>query len=180
MQPKKYSDSAFTEIREPTILRALGALLLLLCLQGCSEESEPARQVHTSFSETSGLTVSDTAGLSQQLIGDSLGVRVVLSGDARWLLVEDMQLSNLVVVRAFRYTGEAYQEVSLPVLRKYWEALARESGLEFEDLVRPAIGIEGFGPGENSVLLHFRADSPGLQHPGVNSVVEIPLEPDEG
>lgn len=176
MQPKKYSVSICMGTRGPATVRTLGFLLLLLCLQGCSEESEPARQVHTSFSESSGLTVSDNTGLSQQLIRDSLGVRVVLSDDARWLLVEDMQLSNLVVVRAFRYNGASYQEVALPLLRRHWERLAGESGLAFEDLLRPRIGIEGFGPGENSVRLHFRADSPGLQHPGIDSVVVIPLE----
>ena len=174
MQPKKYSDSSCTGTRGPTAARAPVALFLLLCLLGCSQESGPGRQA---ISESSGLTVSDNEGLSQQLIGDSLGVRVVMSEDARWLLVEDMQLSNLVVVRAFRFDGERYREVDLPAMRQIWESLAVDSGIDFEDLVRPRIGIEGFGPGGNSVRLHFRADSADAQHAGIDAIEKIPLEP---
>ena len=155
--------------------RYLGVLLLLLCLLACSDQGATHRQVHSSFSEARGLTVTDNSGLSQQLIAESLGVRVVASNDGQWLLVEDMQLSSLVVVRAFHYEGGRYREVGLSELRRRWEVLAEEAGIDFEDLIRPRVGIEGFGPDQESVQLHFRAETGLLAHPEIDSIVEIPL-----
>ena len=159
------------------MLRGLKVLLLLLCLQACSDQEAPNRQIHSSFSEVTGLTVTDNSGLSQQLIAESLGVRVVISNNAQWLLVEDMQLSSLVVVRAFYYEGDRYHEVGLSELRRRWELLAEEAGVEFEDLIRPRVGIDGFGSDQQSVLLHFRAETGLRAHPEIDSVVEIPLIP---
>lgn len=157
------------------MVRYLGGLLLLLCLQACSDKEAPYRQIHSSFSEAGGLTVTDNAGLSQQLITESLGVRVVISNDGQWLLVEDMQLSNLVVVRAFHFDGDRYREVGLSELRRRWEMLAAEAGLDFEDLVRPRVGIEGFAADQQSVQLHFQAETGLKEHPEIDSIVEIPL-----
>ena len=155
--------------------RYLGVLLLLICLQACSDKEVPHRQIHSSFSEATGLTVTDNSGLSQQLIAESLGVRVVISNDGQWLLVEDMQLSSLVVVRAFHFDGDRYREVGLSELRRRWEVLAEEAGVEFEDLIRPRVGIEGFGPGKGTVRLHFRAETGLRANPEIDSIVEIPL-----
>ena len=151
-------------------------LLVVLCFQGCAESTEPVHQVYSSFSESSGLTVVDNNGKSQQLIEESLDVRVVVSPSGEWILVEDMQLSNLVVIRAFKYTGDSYNEVTLPETWQHWETLATEVGITFEDLIRPRVGIEGFGSSEKSVQLHFQADTGLKDHPDIDSLVEIPLD----
>ena len=109
------------------------------------------------------------------MIAESLGVRVVVSNDGQWLLAEDMQLSNLVVVRAFHYEGDRYREVGFSELRRHWEVLAEEAGIEFEDLIRPRVGIEGFGPDQESVQLHFQAETGLRANPEIDSVMEIPL-----
>ena len=158
--------------------RSLSLLLIVLFFQGCVESTEPVRQVHTSFSELSGLTVVDNNGKSQQLIAESLDVRVVVSPGGQWIVVEDMQLSNLVVIRAFKYTEDSYQEIALPEIRQHWEALSRKAGIAFQDLVHPRVGIEEFGPLENTVLLHFQADTGLKEHPEIDSVVEIGLDKD--
>jgi hypothetical protein len=158
------------------MLKSFAALLLLLSLQGCSDTPKPARQVQTSFSGSSGLTVSDSTGLSQQLIKESLGVRVVASENGQWLLVEDMQLSNLVVVRAFQYRDGSYREASLPGIRQQWQSLAQERGLAFEDLMHPRVGVDGFGIDEKTVLLHLRADTGLASNPEIDSIVEISLD----
>lgn len=155
--------------------KALYFLLCALLLQGCSESAETVRQVHTSFSESAGLTVTDAGGLSQQLIAESLSVRVVISPSADWILVEDMQMSNLVVIRAFRYVEGAYRESIIAEMRPLWEQLARQSGIAFEDLVHTRVGIEKLGPAERSVFLHFQADSVTGEGPGIDSVLEIDL-----
>jgi hypothetical protein len=156
--------------------RTLSFLLIVLCFQGCAESTEPVRQVHSSFSESSGLTVVDNHGKSQQLIAESLDVRVVVSPGGQWIVVEDMQLSNLVVIRAFKYTEDSYQEIALSEIRQHWEVLSREAGIAFEDLVHPRVGIEGFGSSENVVQLHFRADTGLIENPEIDSVVEIGLD----
>jgi len=152
-------------------------LLCALLLQGCGEDPAPARQVHTSFSEASGLLVEDNRGLSQQLIPESRGVRAVVSPSGRWIAVEDSKLSNLVVVRAFRYSTDRYQEVPLPGVRRQWEALAGEAGLDFEDLINPRVGIEEFGSGEETLRLSFRADTGLADRPEVHGQAEILLQP---
>lgn len=175
MQRKRCSVSICMVIPDRMVPRYLGVLLLLLCLQACSDQEAPYRQIHSSFSEATGLTVTDNSGLSQQLIAESLGVRVVVSNDGQWLLVEDMQLSSLVVVRAFHYEGDRYREIGFSEVRRRWEVLAEEVGIDFEDLIRPKVGIEGFGPGQESVQLHFRAETGLRAHPEIDSIVEIPL-----
>lgn len=155
--------------------RPLVLLLFALLLQGCTEE--PARQVHTSFSEASGLLVEDNLGLSQRLIPESRGVRAVISPDGRWIAVEDSKLSNLVVVRAFRYSGGRYEEIPLPGVRQKWEAVANEAGLDFEDLINPRVGIEAFGPGGKTLLLSFRADTGLADRPELQGQAEFLLEP---
>lgn len=155
--------------------RPLVLLLFALLLQGCTEE--PARQVHTSFSEASGLLVEDNLGLSQRLIPESRGVRAVISPDGRWIAAEDSKLSNLVVVRAFRYSGGRYEEIPLPGVRQKWEAMANEAGLDFEDLINPRVGIEAFGPSGNSLLLSFRADTGLADRPELQGQAEFLLEP---
>ena len=155
--------------------RAIGILLLTLLLQGCSEEPAPDRQVHTSFSESAGLVATDNQGRSQQLISDSLAARAVVSPSGRWIAVEDSLLSNLVVVRLFRFSGEKYEEMPLPDLRKEWDALARSAGLEVEDLINPRVGIEGFGPNEETILLQFSADTGLFEQPELIAAVEIGL-----
>jgi len=156
--------------------KAFCFLLCALFLQGCSENAETVRQVHTSFSESAGLTVTEAGGLSQQLIAESLGVRVVISPSADWILVEDMQLSNLVVIRAFRYVEGAYRESGIAEMRPLWEKLASQAGIAFEDLVHTRVGIEKLGPAERSVFLHFQADSVTGEGPGIDSVLEIDLD----
>jgi hypothetical protein len=155
-------------------------LFLLLCalyLQGCSETTEAVRLVHTEFSESSGLTVTDGSGNSQQLIRESLGVRVVVSPNANWILVEDMQLSNLVVIRAFQYVDGAYREIPVGEIRRQWETLAAQAGATLDELIHPRVGIENFGPTGNSVLLHFQADTRSGSTPDIDSIVEIELDP---
>ena len=151
-------------------------LLAALLLQGCADDAVPVRQVHTSFTEASGLLVTDGQGLSQQLIPESLAVRAVVSPSGRWIAVEDTRLSNLVVVRAFRYSGERYEEIVLPGIREQWHAMADRAGLEFEDLINPRVGIEAFGPLEQTLLLQFRADSGLAAEPELSARAEIALE----
>lgn len=156
--------------------RLLAALLLVPLLQACGAERTPAQPVHTSFSETSGLVVEDGRGNTQQLIPDALDVRAVVSPSARWIAVEEMKLSNLVVIRAFRYSGDRYEEVPLPGIKRQWEALAAEAGVAFENLVNPRVGIEGFDSSESTIMLLFRADT-GLQdRPELVAMIEVPLE----
>lgn len=156
--------------------RLLAALLFVPLLQGCGAERTPALPVHATFSEPSGLVVEDGRGTTQQLIPEALAVRAVISPSGRWIVAEEMKLSNLVVIRAFRYSGDRYDEVSLPGIRRQWEALAREGGVAFEDLVNPRVGIEGFDPSESTITLRFRADA-GLQdRPELIATVEVPLE----
>lgn len=159
-------------------LRRFAALLLAgLLLQGCTEDPAPVRQVHTSFSEATGLVVTDDRGRSQQLIAESLAVRAVVSPSGRWIAVEDSKLSNLVIVRVFHYSGERYEEIPLPGIREQWQAMAREVGLEFEDLINPRTGIEGFGPNEETILLQFSADTGLFERPELVAPVEIALQP---
>jgi hypothetical protein len=159
------------------VTRLLAALLIVPLLQGCGAEQAPAQPVQTSFAETSGLVVEDGRGKTQQLIPDALDVRAVVSPSGRWILVEEMKLSNLVVIRAFRFSGDRYEEVALPGIKRQWEALAAEAGVAFESLVNPRVGIEGFGPSENTVLLLFRADTGLAEQPELAAEVEVPLEP---
>ena len=158
--------------------RTLGILLIVLYLQGCAESTEPIHQVHTSFSESSGLIVTDSNGKSQQLIEESMGVRVVVSPGGEWIVVEDMQLSNLVVIRAFHHTERGYQEVLLPQIKRQWEAFARNAGTRLEDLMHPRVGIEEFGPLENTVRLRFQADGEPAGSPDLVLVIEIELDHD--
>ena len=161
--------------------RAGLALVLALLLQACAEEAVPARQVHTSFTQAAGLVVTDSQGLSQQLIAESQAARAVISPSGLWIAVEDSRLSNLVVVRIFRYTGERYVEVPMPGIREQWQALAGEAGLDFEDLINPRVGIEDFGPDERTLSLQFRADT-GLAEPAELSAqraIELEFPPPE-
>ena len=156
--------------------RTLGIFLLVLCLQGCAESTEPIRQVHTSFSESSGLIVTDSSGKSQRLIKESIGVRAVVSPSGEWIVVEDMQFSNLVVIRAFHHTQSGYQEVLLPEITRQWQAFARNAGSSLEDLMHARVGIEEFGPLENTVRLRFQADGEPAGSPDLVSVIEIKLD----
>jgi hypothetical protein len=176
MQSNRYSAFIWRATPDPMMHRTLGVLLIVLCLQGCAESTEPVRRVHTSFSESSGLIVVDSTGLSQQLIEESLGVRVVVSPSGQWIVVENMQLSNLVVIRAFRYIDGGYREITLPEIRRHWKALARKAGITFEDLMHTRVGIEEFGSSENTVLLHFQADTGLKDKPEIDSIVEIRLD----
>jgi hypothetical protein len=158
--------------------RLLAALLLVPLLQGCGAERTPALPVHATFSEASGLVVEDGRSTTQQLIPEALDVRAVVSPSGRWIVAEEMKLSNLVVIRAFRYSGDRYEEVPLPGIKQQWETLAREGGVAFEDLVNPRVGIEGFDSSESTVTLLFQADT-GLQdRPELVAMVEVPLESD--
>ena len=176
MRSNRFLASSCRAIPGPIGVSALFVLAIALCSQGCSESEEPARHVHTSFSEATGLQVYDSAGLSQQLIRESLGVRAIVSPSGRWIAVEDMQLSNLVGVRAFEYTDGNYREVTGLGIRQQWEALAEAAGVEMEELIRPHVGIEAFGPGEDTIFLRFKADTGMSGHPEIDAVVEIPLE----
>jgi len=147
-------------------------------LEGCAENTKSVRQVHTSFSESAGFTVTYSTGESQQLIEESLGVREVVSPSGQWIMVEDMKLSNLVVLRTFRYDDGRYREITLPAIRRHWEALAQKAGITFEDLIHPRIGIEKFAPLGNTVLLHFQADTGLKDQPEIDSIVEIRLDTD--
>jgi hypothetical protein len=158
------------------MIHARTILLVALLLQGCAEDAAPVRQVHTSFTEASGLVVTDGQGLSQQLIAESLATRAVVSPSGRWIAVEDTRLSNLVVVRAFRYSGARYDEVALPGILVQWETMASSAGVEFEDLINPRVGIEGFGPGEQTLLLHFRADSGPAADTELSARADIALD----
>jgi len=158
------------------MLKTLGVFFLVLCLQGCSDNRNPPRQVHTAFADTTGLTVTDNNGKIQQLIPESLGVRVVVSPSTEWIVVEDMQFSNLVVIRAFQYTGNGYREVPLPQIKQQWEAIARNAGVKLEDLTHTRVGIEEFGPRENILKLSFQADAAAAGEPDLVSVIEIKLD----
>ncbi|MGK2925135.1 MAG: hypothetical protein ACSLE2_05895 [Lysobacterales bacterium] len=158
--------------------RLLAVLLLVPLLQGCGAERTPAQPVHTSFSATSGLVVEDGRGKTQQLIPDALDVRAVVSPSGRWIAVEEMKLSNLVAVRAFRFSGNRYEEVALPGIKRQWEALAAEAGVAFEDLVNPRVGIEGFGASESTITLLLQADTGRQDRPELVAMVEVPLESD--
>jgi len=153
--------------------RSIGVLLLLVWLQGCGADTRAPHQVHVQFSDTSGLTVTDDSGKSQQLIAESLDVRPVVAPSGKWIAVEDMRMSNLVVVRLFRYHHGTYAEIALPEIRQHWEALARESGIAFEDLLRPRVAIESFDPTEKILLLRFQADTDGDRE--IDSMLEIAL-----
>jgi hypothetical protein len=156
--------------------RLLAMLLLVPLLQACGAERTPALPVHATFSETSGLVVEDGHGKTQQLIPDALDVRAVVSPSGRWIAAEEMKLSNLVVIRAFRFSGNRYEEVALPGIKRQWEALAAEAGVAFEDLVNPRAGIEGFGPSESTITLLLQADTGRQGRPELVATVEVPLE----
>ena len=156
--------------------KILSILLIVLYLQACSDNTESPRQVHTSFSDSSGLTVTDNDGNSQQLIAESLGVRVVVSPNAEWIMVEDMQFSNLVVIRAFHHTSHGYQEVFLPEIKQQWEAIAQEAGINMEDLTHARVGVGEFGAHENTVSLSFQADAGTVGKRDLVSVIEIKLD----
>ena len=162
------------------MIRAPAALLLALLLpgliHGCKDDAGPARAVHTSFGEATGLVVRDSRGNIQQLIPDSMAVRAVVSPSGRWIAVEDSRLSNLVVVRVFRDSGERYEEIPLPAIREQWRSIAQAAGLEYEDLINPRVGIEGFGPDERTLRLQFRADSGLAGQPELSGQAEIALE----
>ena len=163
------------------MIRAIGILLLTLLLQACMEDPAPGRQIHATFSETTGLVVTDDEGRSQQLISDSVAARAVVSPSGRWIAVEDSRLSNLVIVRVFRFSGERYEEIPLPGIGGEWSALARGAGLEADDLINPRVGIEGFGPNEETILLRFSADTGLYGQPELIAPVEIALNaPAEG
>lgn len=161
----------------PSIRSATAALILALALlQACNADDPPATvAVQTHFSESSGLTVVGSDGHSQQLLEGSLAARSVVSPTGRWILVEDMQLSNLVVIRAFRRTNGHYDEIALPGIRAHWEAMAADAGIGFEDLVNPRVGIEGFGEAGRSVLLRFTADTGLAESPELDALAEIVL-----
>ena len=162
--------------------RALATLLLAvlpplsLALHGCSDDAAPVRAVHTSFSEAAGLVVTDSRGNSQRLIPDTVAARAVVSPSGRWIAVEDSRLSNLVVVRLFRDSGQRYEEIPLPEIREQWRSIAQAAGLEFEDLINPRVGIEGFGPDERTLRLQFRAESGLAGRPELSGQAEIALE----
>ena len=177
MRSSGCSVSAFPAIPGLVKTRYAGILLLALLTQGCTEDPPPVRQVHTSFSETAGLVVTDDQGRSQQLIAESLAVRAVVSPSGRWIAVEDSKLSNLVVVRLFRHSDGRYEETPLPDIRENWRRLAHEAGLELEELINPRVGIEGFGPDEETLQLQFSADTGLFEQPELIAMVEIALEP---
>jgi hypothetical protein len=156
--------------------RILGILLIVVCLLACSDNRDPPRKVHTSFSDSSGLTVTDNDGVSQQLIAESLGVRVVVSPSTEWIMVEDMQFSNLVVIRAFHHTSHGYQEVFLPEIKQQWEAISQKAGINMEDLIHARVGIGEFGPLENTVSLSFQVDAGTAGNRDLVSVIEIKLD----
>jgi hypothetical protein len=151
-------------------------LALALCLHGCAPSTPQPHQVQIQFLESSGLTVTNSSGQTQQLIADSRDARAVVSPSAQWIAVEDMQMSNLVVVRLFHYQDGIYEEIALPELRQHWEQLARQAGITFEDLVRPRIAIESFDPAENTLLVRFQAETEPQGGKGIDSVFAIPLE----
>ncbi len=155
--------------------RAFCIFLLSLFLHGCGESAQPVRLVHTSFSEESGLTVVAGTGKPQQLIEESLGVNVAVSPGGQWIVVEDMQFSDLVVIRAFQYTNDGYRETPIAEIRLQWETLAHQAGLSFEDLIHPRVGFEEFGSAENTVLLHFQADTGIAGNDRIDSVLEVQL-----
>lgn len=157
------------------IHRAFCILFLSLFLHGCGESAQPTLLVHTSFSEASGLTVVVGTGKPQQLIEESLGVNAAVSANGQWIVVEDMQLSDLVVIRAFQYTNDGYRETPIAEIRLQWETLAHQAGLSFEDLMHPRVGFEEFGSSENTALLHFQADTGIANNDRIDSVVEIQL-----
>lgn len=159
---------------------ALLGAALLLCLQGCGQDTAPGQPVHTEFSQSTGLTVSDADGTSQQLIADSLDARAVVSPSSQWIAVEDMRMSNLVVVRLFHRQGGHYQEVALPELRTHWEQLAQQAGIAFEDLVAPRIAIESFDENESHLLLRFQAQAEPQGTADLVSVLAIPLARSDG
>ena len=153
--------------------RSIGLLFFLLSLQGCGEDARTPHQVQARYSHASGLIVTDGSGKSQQLIAETLDARPVVASSGQWIAVEDMRMSSLVVVRLFCYQNGAYEEVTLPEIRQHWEALARDSGIAFEDLLRPRVAIESFGPAEETLLLSFRADTEGGRE--IDSMLEIVL-----
>jgi hypothetical protein len=55
--------------------------------------------------------------------------------------------------------------------------MANEAGLDFEDLINPRVGIEAFGPGGNTLLLSFRADTGLADRPDLQGQAEFLLEP---
>ena len=152
-------------------------LILALWLCSCGQHEPAVDRVQTQFSESSGLTVTDSSGQSQLLIPDSLGARAVVSPSEQWIAVEDMQLSDLVVVRLFRYRDGSYREIGLPELRQHWEQLAQQAGIAFEDLVHPRVAIASFGPDESMLLVRFQAEVEAEGASGIESVLAIPLEP---
>ena len=151
---------------------------IALGLQACADNGDRNRQVHTSFSELTGLTVVDDKGNSQLLIKGSLASRAVVSADGQWIAAEDMKMSNLVVVRVFRFNGDRYQEIPMPELRQHWVTLARKAGVEIEDLIRPRVGVEKFGASGTSVILSFQADTGMGDSPVIDALVEIKLIPE--
>jgi len=159
----------------PRLPGLLCLFLTVLCLKACAESTEPVRRIHTAFSESSGLTVVDGLGNTQQLTEGSLAAEAIVSSDGRWILVEDMQMSNLVVVRTFKLTRDGYREVSTPDLRQHWLQLAEDAGLTFEDLEHTRVGAEGFGPFDETVMLHFQADSGLVNSPVIDALVEVEL-----
>lgn len=153
-------------------------LALLLC--GCGPSDPAAHQIQTQFQETSGLTVTDSNGKSQQLIKDSLHARAVVSPTGQWVAVEDMKMSDLVVVRLFHHHNGRYDELELPELKQHWGHLAEQAGITFEDLVRPRVRIENFDPAEETLLLRFQAEAEPQGGDAfsneIDDVVAIPLE----
>lgn len=139
-------------------------------------DGDPPGQVYTSLSEVSGLTVTDNDGKSQRVIAESMGVRTVVSPGAEWIIVEDMQQSNLVIIRAFHYSDNGYHEVFLPETRQQWDVIAQEAGMSMEDLTNTRVGIEEFGPLGNTVSLRFRADAGKGNGPDLVSVIEVNLD----
>lgn len=134
-------------------------LTLVLWLCGCGQSNPAGHLIQTQFLETSGLTVIDSSGESQQLIENSLHARAVVSPSGQWIAVEDMKMSDLVVVRLFRRHNGRYQELELPELRQHWMQLAEQGGIPFEDLIRPRVNIDNFGPSEKTLLLRFQAEA---------------------
>jgi hypothetical protein len=147
-----------------------------LSLHGCGQGTPADHGVQTQFSPSSGLTVTRNDGKSQQLIADSMDARAVVSSSAHWIAVEDMRMSNLVVVRLFHGHDDTYVEVALPEIRGHWEYLAQEAGITFEDLVRPRVTIESFGPDEGVLLVRFQAEVEPLGDKDIDALLEISLQ----
>ncbi|MCP4048511.1 MAG: hypothetical protein GY732_21240, partial [Gammaproteobacteria bacterium] len=64
----------------------------------------------------------------------------------------------------------------LPEVKQQWQAIAQKAGINMEDLTHARVGIEEFGPHENTVRLSFHADAATAGKPDLVSVIEINLD----